>query len=133
MALRMFCVHAQGRGACLRQCAWLLQLAALQLHRADLAVLAHREDCKRVLSALFHVAPTDPTTGKLQIGLSSWESSAFAAENLRRWVIGETAEGCLLLFDPAPADPEEGLDSSGSSLAEHVISASVASQGGDSS
>ena len=55
--------HAQGKGAVLRQCAWLLQLAALQLHRADLAVLAHREDCKRVLAALLDVAPPDPDAG----------------------------------------------------------------------
>ncbi|CAK0757624.1 hypothetical protein CVIRNUC_002556 [Coccomyxa viridis] len=47
----------QGKGAVLRQCAWLLQLAALQLHRADLAVLAHREDCKRLLTSLYDVAP----------------------------------------------------------------------------
>ena len=57
-------MHAQGKGASLRQCAWLLQLAALQLHRADLAVLAHREDCKRLLNALFDAAPQDPSTGE---------------------------------------------------------------------
>ena len=54
----------QGKGANLRQCAWLLQLAALQLHRADLAVLAHREDCKMLLTALFDTPPADPTTGE---------------------------------------------------------------------
>ncbi len=60
----------QGKGPSLRQCAWLLQLAALQLHRADLAVLAHREDCKRLLTALFDAAPADPTTGKASPALS---------------------------------------------------------------
>ena len=56
-------VLAQGKGAVLRQCAWLLQLAALQLHRADLAVLAHREDCKRLLTALYDVAPAAADAG----------------------------------------------------------------------
>ena len=56
-------VLAQGKGAVLRQCAWLLQLAALQLHRADLAVLAHREDCKRLLTTLYDVAPAAADAG----------------------------------------------------------------------
>ena len=56
-------MRAQGKGAVLRQCAWLLQLAALQLHRADLAVLAHREDCKRLLTSLYDVAPAAADAG----------------------------------------------------------------------
>ncbi len=56
--------HAQGKGAVLRQCALLLQLAALQLHRADLAVLAHREDCNGVLAVLFDVALPEPDAGE---------------------------------------------------------------------
>ena len=56
-------VAVQGKGAVLRQCAWLLQLAALQLHRADLAVLAHREDCRRLLASLYDVAPAAADAG----------------------------------------------------------------------
>lgn len=53
----------QGGAAVLRQTAWLLQLAALQLHRTDLAVLAHREDCKQMLASLYDVAPIDADAG----------------------------------------------------------------------
>lgn len=46
-------LQAALEGAALHQCAWLLQIAALQLHRADLALPAHREDCQTLLQAFF--------------------------------------------------------------------------------
>ena len=66
---------AQGKGAVLRQCAWLLQLAALQLHRADLAVLAHREDCKRLLTSLYDVAPAAADAGMTILAISAFSIS----------------------------------------------------------
>ena len=65
-------VLAQAKGAVLRQCAWLLQLAALQLHRADLAVLAHREDCKRLLTSLYDVAPAAADAGMAMLPTSTF-------------------------------------------------------------
>lgn len=37
----------------MHQAAWLLHTAALQLHRADLALASHRDDCKLLLQAFF--------------------------------------------------------------------------------
>ena len=51
------------KGTALHQCAWLLQIAALQLHRADLALPAHQEDCRTLLQAFFGAPQNADDTG----------------------------------------------------------------------
>lgn len=58
-------LQAAVKGAALHQCAWLLQIAALQLHRADLALPAHHEDCQTLLQAFFGAPQTSDGNGAL--------------------------------------------------------------------
>ena len=63
-------LQAVVKGAALHQCAWLLHIAALQLHRADMALPAHREDCQTLLQAFFGV-PQDSDGDGVPLALTS--------------------------------------------------------------
>ena len=54
--------EAQPKTTALHQAAWMLQIAALQLHRADMAVVSQRENARTLLHTLFG-APV-PDEGK---------------------------------------------------------------------
>ncbi len=62
-------MQAVVNGAALHQCAWLLHIAALQLHRADMALPAHREDCQTLLQAFFGV-PQDSDGDGVHLSLA---------------------------------------------------------------
>lgn len=58
-------VQASQKGAALHQSAWLLQIAALQLHRADLALSTHREDSVMLLEAFFGSSQNSDDSGAI--------------------------------------------------------------------
>ena len=50
-------MQAEARTASLQARAWVLQLAALELHTADAALPAHRESVAALLEGLFATPP----------------------------------------------------------------------------
>lgn len=51
--------EAQPKTTALHQAAWMLQIAALQLHRADMAVVSQRENARALLQTLFGAPAPD--------------------------------------------------------------------------